>query len=105
MSSGGEEVSKWLAAFLLKTSLRLPDDLERLDGRYADLDVFIKNLPRAHGEEYFLDLKFVFNAVNLEEAHDVAEELAAEITHTLSFVSAVSVRVHRPVFLINWDAG
>jgi len=105
MSTSEEKRSRWLAAFLLKTNLRLPDDLERLDGRYANLDVFIKNVPRAHGEEYFLDLKFVFNAVNLEEAHDVAEELAAEITHTLSFVSAVSVRVHRPVFLINWDAG
>jgi len=105
MSNGEQKVSKWLASFLLKSSLRLPDDLERLDGRYAGLDVFIKNVPRAHGEEYFLDLKFLFNAIDLEEAHGVAEEMAAEITHTLSFVSGVSVRVHRSVFLINWDAG
>lgn len=105
MSSKEDKVSRWLASFFLKTSLRIPDDLERLDGRYADLDVFIKNVPRAYGEEYFLDLKFLFNAVDIEEAHDVAEEMAAEIAHTLSFVSAVCVRVHRPVFLINWDAG
>jgi hypothetical protein len=105
MSVNEEKVSKWLASFFLKSSLRLPDDLERLDGRYADLNVFIKNVPRAHGEEYFLDLKFVFNAIDLGTASDVAEEWAAEISHTLSFVSGVSVRVHRPVFLVNWDAG
>lgn len=105
MAGGQGAGSKWLAAFQLKTSLRVPAHLDRLDGRYAGLDVFIKNVPRAPGEEYFLDLKFVFSAADIEEAHDVATETAEEITHTLSFVSAAGVRVHRPVFLINWDAG
>ncbi|MHA6690317.1 hypothetical protein [Devosia sp. A449] len=96
---------RFLAAFYLKTALRLADGQDQLEGLYAGTSIYIRNVPRKHGEAYFLDLRFVLHASDLASAEIEAKETAEEITHTLSFVSALSVRVHRPVFLIDWELG
>ncbi|KQW81483.1 hypothetical protein ASC89_06610 [Devosia sp. Root413D1] len=96
---------RYLAAFHLKTALRLADGQGRVEGQHAGTQVYITNVPRKHGEAYFLDLRFLLDATDLEAAETVASETAEEIAHTLSFVSALSVRVERSVFLIDWEPG
>src|SRR5690606_15446817 len=108
-AGGGRDTNsanrRWLAAFLLKTPMRLETDEAELTGKYAGVEVIIRNVKRGQGEPYRLDLKFIFNASDMQSAHLHAETIAAELSHTLSFVSAVGVRVERPVFLIDWEPG
>lgn len=105
MAEEAAATRRYLAAFHLKTALRLADGQESLEGQYAGTQVFIRNVPRKHGEAYFLDVRFLLDAVDLGAAESAASETVEEIAHTLSFVSSLSVRVDRSIFLIDWQPG
>lgn len=97
---------KCVANFEIRTDISVVDDslilrFSHPDGRYR---VRIQNVPRTEFTTPFvLALHLYFDAPNLREAKDIAEELLAECLNILAFTTGASVRRHRIRQIVDAD--
>ena len=96
---------RWHAAFILRTNLRVVPKEATLTSAFGADEVHFSNVDYNGDGVYFLDLKIVFRAGDIEDAHSVADETAETVAYALSFVSGAGVRVDHPVYLIDWEPG
>jgi hypothetical protein len=71
---------KWLASFRVRTNLRVNASAEMLQCKFGADDIFVANEDYKGGGAYFINLRIVLSAPDLERAHERAREVAEECT-------------------------